>query len=283
MKHKLILIALLAGLIFCLPAQAISFDEKSTKHEIKTKSKHHKKSQLEQENQRLKKELEAMRSQMEVVQRPNFDFSRFDPQRTDECRIAHLDKRKLLQAEATKIQLEAKNFFILTNDEVNYVSNELDLTNAVISDGHRVLNNTQNQLDKIRTFKCNVAYINVVKLLENYHQAKASKQQLGDEFLGWDKALVAMKNNESSEAFALESKRFTDAFIIRRNEELAKLEKVLTDEIRNFSHQKKFNLIVTESTENFKKIAGRVNFPDVTEDFRRFTEYLSEEKTMKSD
>ncbi|MCK9622247.1 MAG: hypothetical protein M0R47_17125 [Methylobacter sp.] len=205
-----------------------------------------------------------------------------DPQRTSGCRIAHLDKRKVLQAEDRKKELENQNFLILTNDEANFVSKELDLTNSIVSDNYRISNNTQNQLNNIRAKQCKVALINYTRILENYHQAKASKKQLEKEFLEWDKHLVELKSNASSEIFEVEQKRFSDAFNIRRNEELAKLEKTFTDEVKDFSQRNKVDLIVTGFTENYEEVAHEVKFSDVTEEFRKFTETLGEDTKQGS-
>ncbi|WP_031437020.1 OmpH family outer membrane protein [Methylobacter tundripaludum] len=218
-----------------------------------------------------------------VKQPKNTISAQIGPQRTSECRIAHIDKRRILQAEDRKEELESQGFFILTNDEVNYVTNELDLTSSIIVDGNRVSNNTQNQLNKIRIKQCKVVYVNAAKTLENNHQAKASKKQLEKEFREWDKRLVGMeKSNASSETMEAEKKSFSYEFNFRRNEELAKLLKTVTDEVRDFSQRNKIDLVVTEATEDYKKIAGTMSFPDATEDFQRFAETLSEDKTKGS-
>lgn len=59
MRHKLTLLALLTGLIFCLPTQAIILDDEAPKPAAQPKPQG--KSRIDLKNERMKKELQALK------------------------------------------------------------------------------------------------------------------------------------------------------------------------------------------------------------------------------
>lgn len=59
MRHKPILVALLAGLILWMPVQGIAFDEEQPKS--------HEKKQMRLENERMKKELQALKGKLQLL------------------------------------------------------------------------------------------------------------------------------------------------------------------------------------------------------------------------
>jgi len=190
------------------------------------------------------------------------------------CKVAYIDNRKLSQSIEIKSQLESLGFSILTGPEVYYVKNEYDLTNFIFPDGF-ISDNTKKQLEKINRSKCNLAFISAEKIMKDYSPAKATRKKLEAEFTGRDKSLVEMKNKVTQQVWNEEYQRFSNAFNIRRDEELGKLLLILSEEIKRFSIEKKLAFVVTEKTNNYKSVEQQYFFSDETDSFKKFSDSLN--------
>ncbi len=119
-----------------------------------------------------------------------------------------------------------------------------------------------------------IGFVNVPRILEGAPQAAQAKKDLEREFAPRDKKLVAMQKQlqtlekrmlkdgdvmsqseqQKMEREAISLKRdakraqdeFREDFNIRRNEELAKLQKVVFDAIQALAKEKNFDLLVTD-------------------------------------
>ncbi len=119
-----------------------------------------------------------------------------------------------------------------------------------------------------------IGFVNVPRILENAPQAAKAKKDLEKEFAPRDKKLVAMQKKlkklekkmqkdgdvmsqseqQKMERDTLSLKRdarraqeeFREDFNIRRNEELAKLQKVVFEAIQSLAKEKNFDLLVTD-------------------------------------
>jgi outer membrane protein len=119
-----------------------------------------------------------------------------------------------------------------------------------------------------------IGFVNVPRILEGAPQAAQAKKDLEKEFAPRDKKLVAMQKQlqkleekmqkdgdvmsqseqQKMEREAISLKRdakraqeeFREDFNIRRNEELAKLQKVVFEAIQALAKEKNFDLLVTD-------------------------------------
>jgi outer membrane protein len=119
-----------------------------------------------------------------------------------------------------------------------------------------------------------IGFVNVPRILENAPQAAQAKKDLEKEFAPRDKKLVAMQkklkkleekmltdgdvmsqsDQKKKEREIISLKRdarraqeeFREDFNIRRNEELAKLQKVVFEAIQSLAKEKNYDLLVTD-------------------------------------
>ena len=119
-----------------------------------------------------------------------------------------------------------------------------------------------------------IGFVNVPRILENAPQAAQAKKDLEKEFAPRDKKLVAMQkklkkleekmltdgdvmsqsDQKRMEREIISLKRdarraqeeFREDFNIRRNEELAKLQKVVFEAIQSLAKEKNYDLLVTD-------------------------------------
>lgn len=191
------------------------------------------------------------------------------------CHIGYINTKRISQSGELRENINSDGFLVLTDGEVMYSADSLDLTNSLIRDNFQILSNTKKQIDEITASKCSVVSIDMARVFKVYEPAKKIKQKLDDEFGPWDNKLVEMKKSDvDSSVYHRDLKKFQDAFNQRRSQELNLMLEELRSRVGLFSSKNNYHLVATEFNQAFKNAQRFIDFTDKTDEFIKFSQRL---------